>query len=90
MSPADGGAQVGSKAIKEKVDAIKFAPIWNKVIMSLREEDLINNRERDLLIMPDNRISYTNKGPNLLIHWPLFLLANKVGFNIFIGILFVH
>ncbi|CAK9227498.1 unnamed protein product [Sphagnum troendelagicum] len=78
MSPADGGAPVGSKAIKEKVDAIKFAPIWNKVIKSLREEDLINNRERDLLIMPDNRISYTDEGPNLLIHWPLFLLANKV------------
>jgi callose synthase len=78
MSPADGGAPAGSKAIKEKVDAIKFAPIWNKVIKSLREEDLINNRERDLLIMPDNRISYTNEGPNLLIHWPLFLLANKV------------
>jgi hypothetical protein len=44
MSPADGGVPVGSKAIKEKVDAIKFAPIWNKVIKSLREEDLINNR----------------------------------------------
>ncbi|XP_044410314.1 putative callose synthase 6 isoform X3 [Triticum aestivum] len=30
----------------------KFSNIWNAFIMSLRDEDLISNRERDLLIFP--------------------------------------
>lgn len=61
-----------------KRDAIRFQPIWNRVIKSLREEDLINNREKTLLKMPPNLMYHTNGTPNKLIHWPLFLLANKV------------
>ncbi|XP_024386368.1 callose synthase 9 isoform X2 [Physcomitrium patens] len=62
-----------------KVDAIRFAPLWNEVISSLREEDLINNREKDWLMMPDNKITSTSLGQQTtLVQWPLFLLANKV------------
>jgi callose synthase len=32
------------QAPKPKVDAIRFAPLWNEIINALREEDLINNR----------------------------------------------
>lgn len=32
------------QAPESKVDAIKFAPFWNAIIRSFREEDLINNR----------------------------------------------
>nr|XP_024357146.1 callose synthase 9-like isoform X3 [Physcomitrium patens] len=69
-----------------KVDAIRFAPLWNEVVLSLREEDLINNRERDWLLMPDNMITLTALGQHTLVQWPLFLLANKV----YIGLEIVH
>jgi callose synthase len=61
-----------------RVDAIRFAPLWNEVILSLREEDLINNREKEWLLMPDNKISSGALGQQTLVQWPLFLLANKV------------
>ncbi|XP_050944379.1 callose synthase 1 isoform X4 [Cucumis melo] len=53
--------------------AAKFAQMWNEIIISFREEDLINNREMDLLLVP-NWID-----PELsLIQWPPFLLASKI------------
>ncbi|CAK9310309.1 unnamed protein product [Citrullus colocynthis] len=53
--------------------AMKFAQMWNEIIISFREEDLINNREMDLLLAP-NWID-----PELsLIQWPPFLLASKI------------
>ncbi|KAJ7532009.1 hypothetical protein O6H91_14G068400 [Diphasiastrum complanatum] len=57
---------------KEKTDASKFAPFWNELIVSLREEDFISNKERDMLVIP------ANTGDFRLVQWPLFLLANKV------------
>ncbi|KAL2631732.1 hypothetical protein R1flu_016418 [Riccia fluitans] len=56
----------------QKLNAFKFAPMWNEIITSLREEDYISNSEKDLLLMPRNH------GPGALVQWPLFLLANKV------------
>jgi hypothetical protein len=32
------------QAVKEKENAIRFAPLWNEIIGCLREEDLISNR----------------------------------------------
>ncbi|CAM6036816.1 unnamed protein product [Sphagnum compactum] len=63
------------KSKKNAINAIKFAPIWNEVIKSLREEDLINNKEKELLIMPEQDVMQQN---SWRIHWPLFLVANKV------------
>nr|GEV28054.1 callose synthase 3 [Tanacetum cinerariifolium] len=57
---------------KEKETA-RFAQIWNSVITSFRDEDLISNREMDLLLVPywaDRELGLTQ--------WPLFLLAGKI------------
>ncbi|KAK7281994.1 hypothetical protein RIF29_10435 [Crotalaria pallida] len=55
-----------------KAYAAMFAPFWNEIIKSLREEDFINNREMDLLSMP------SNTGSLRLVQWPLFLLSSKI------------
>ncbi|XP_051127343.1 callose synthase 5-like isoform X2 [Andrographis paniculata] len=53
--------------------AAKFAQLWNEVISSFREEDLISDREMDLLLAP------YSSDPNLkVIQWPPFLLAGKI------------
>ncbi|KAI7755157.1 hypothetical protein M8C21_026027, partial [Ambrosia artemisiifolia] len=55
-----------------KEETARFAQMWNKIITSFREEDLISNREKDLLLMP----SWDDFDLNL-IQWPPFLLASK-------------
>ncbi|KAK4760051.1 hypothetical protein SAY87_023182 [Trapa incisa] len=57
---------------KEK-EAVKFAQIWNKIISSFRDEDLINNNEMNLLLVP-----YWADRDLDLIQWPPFLLASKI------------
>nr|QKN22526.1 callose synthase 3 [Urtica dioica subsp. dioica] len=57
---------------KEK-GAARFAQLWNKIISNFREEDLISNRERDLLLVP-----YWADRDLDLIQWPPFLLASKI------------
>lgn len=57
---------------KEKEEA-KFAQLWNKIITSFREEDLISNREMDLLLVP-----YWADRDLDLTQWPPFLLASKI------------
>ncbi|MBA0628431.1 hypothetical protein Godav_023156, partial [Gossypium davidsonii] len=64
-------------------EAAKFAQLWNEVICSFREEDLISDRkvpfhrcfnsEMDLLLVP-----YTSDPSLKLIQWPPFLLASKI------------
>ncbi|KAL3500760.1 hypothetical protein ACH5RR_039853, partial [Cinchona calisaya] len=57
---------------KEK-EAVRFAQLWNEIIISFREEDIISNREMDLLLVPywANRELY-------VMQWPPFLLASKI------------
>lgn len=57
---------------KEK-GAARFSQMWNKIIESFREEDLINNREMNLLLVP-----YRADRELDLIQWPPFLLASKL------------
>ncbi|CAL1409277.1 unnamed protein product [Linum trigynum] len=62
-------------------EAAKFAQLWNEVITSFREEDLISDRKgctskinnMDLLLVP-----YTSDPSIKLIQWPPFLLASKI------------
>uniref|UniRef100_A0A7N0T997 1,3-beta-glucan synthase n=1 Tax=Kalanchoe fedtschenkoi TaxID=63787 RepID=A0A7N0T997_KALFE len=54
-------------------EAARFAQLWNQIISSFREEDLINDREMDLLLVP-----YWADRDLGLIQWPPFLLANKI------------
>ncbi|CAL8159842.1 unnamed protein product [Prunus armeniaca] len=58
---------------KEK-EAARFAQLWNKIISSFREEDLISDREMDLLLVP----YWANRDLGHLIQWPPFLLASKI------------
>ncbi|ONM41651.1 Callose synthase 7 [Zea mays] len=62
-------------AIKQREQAFEhrsFFRVWNSFINSLREEDFISDREKDMLMAP----SYSS---NLsIIQWPPFLLASKV------------
>ncbi|WKA02513.1 hypothetical protein VitviT2T_020690 [Vitis vinifera] len=53
--------------------AAKFAQLWNKIISSFREEDLINDSEMSLLLLP-----YWDDPDLDLIQWPPFLLASKI------------
>ncbi|KAH7566057.1 hypothetical protein JRO89_XS08G0076000 [Xanthoceras sorbifolium] len=66
----------------KRSEAAKFAQLWNEVICSFREEDLINDRkgpnhniflEMDLLLVP-----YTSDPSLKIIQWPPFLLASKI------------
>ncbi|KAI3451534.1 hypothetical protein Pfo_008199, partial [Paulownia fortunei] len=68
-------------------EAAKFAQLWNDVICSFREEDLISDRkspqnlifslytilEMDLLLVP-----YSSDPSLKIIQWPPFLLASKI------------
>ncbi|VVA90093.1 unnamed protein product [Arabis nemorensis] len=54
-------------------DAARFAQMWNKIISSFREEDLISDREMELLLVP-----YWSDPDLDLIRWPPFLLASKI------------
>ncbi|KAI4386274.1 hypothetical protein MLD38_004220 [Melastoma candidum] len=57
---------------KEK-EAARFAQIWNQIISSFREEDLISDREMNLLLVP-----YWADRELEIIQWPPFLLASKI------------
>ncbi|KAM7498543.1 hypothetical protein LguiA_022957 [Lonicera macranthoides] len=59
-------------AESEKNSVVKFVIVWNQIISSLREEDLISNREVDLMKIPLSSELLTG-----LVRWPVFLLANK-------------
>ncbi|KAL9349148.1 hypothetical protein Peur_056403 [Populus x canadensis] len=57
-------------------EAPRFAQLWNKIISSFREEDLISNREMDLLLVP--YWADRDLGVLGLTQWPPFLLASKI------------
>ncbi|VFQ64399.1 unnamed protein product [Cuscuta campestris] len=64
--------QVNEDALLERKNIAKFSQMWNEFIVSLRMEDLINNRERDLLLVPYSSSEIS------VIQWPPFLLASKI------------
>ncbi|KAL6607954.1 hypothetical protein ACP70R_041017 [Stipagrostis hirtigluma subsp. patula] len=49
-----------------------FFCVWNSFIHSLREEDLISDREKHILMAPSSSSNIS------VTQWPLFLLASKV------------
>ncbi|MQL73127.1 hypothetical protein Taro_005442 [Colocasia esculenta] len=57
----------------KELESAKFAQLWNKIITSFRKEDLINDRERDLLLVP-----YWADRDSGLTQWPPFLFASKI------------
>ncbi|XWS10813.1 hypothetical protein CRYUN_Cryun38cG0030100 [Craigia yunnanensis] len=59
------------KVSKSEVLDQKFILVWNQIISTFRSEDLISNREMDLMTIPTSGLF-----PGI-IRWPIFLLANK-------------
>ncbi|CAN6285848.1 unnamed protein product [Urochloa humidicola] len=59
-------------ADKENI-AARFAQMWNEIVTSFREEDLIDNREKELLLVP-----YVSDQALGVVQWPPFLLASKI------------
>ncbi|XP_042505400.1 callose synthase 10-like isoform X2 [Macadamia integrifolia] len=70
--PSDTQSSQVSPEVMNKEFASIFSPFWNEIIKSLREEDYISNREKDLLSIP------SNAGSLRLVQWPLFLLSSKI------------
>ncbi|KAK9269020.1 hypothetical protein L1049_000788 [Liquidambar formosana] len=56
----------------EKNGVAKFVLVWNHIIASFRSEDLISNRELDLMTIPTSSDLFSG-----IVRWPVFLLANK-------------
>ncbi|KAJ4808067.1 glucan synthase-like 3 [Rhynchospora pubera] len=75
LVPNNEGVRRPSKQDKEEIERrniAKFSHIWNEFITSLREEDLINNMEKDLLLVPSSSSDIS------VVQWPPFLLASKI------------
>lgn len=60
------------KLESNQVEANKFALVWNEVILTFREEDIISDRELELLELPQNSWNVR------VIRWPCFLLCNEL------------
>ncbi|KAF3442292.1 hypothetical protein FNV43_RR16208 [Rhamnella rubrinervis] len=56
----------------EKNGVANFVQVWNQIIAKFRAEDLISNREVDLMTIPVSSELFSGT-----IRWPVFLLANK-------------
>ncbi|KAK6283788.1 hypothetical protein POUND7_002740 [Theobroma cacao] len=67
-----GLGQPYKKIESSQVEATRFALIWNEIIISLREEDLISDREVELMELPPNCWEIR------VIRWPCFLLCNEL------------
>lgn len=67
-----GLGQPYNKIESSQVDATRFALIWNEIIIAFREEDIISDRELELLELPPNCWNIR------VIRWPCFLLCNEL------------
>ncbi|GFP98304.1 callose synthase 11 [Phtheirospermum japonicum] len=67
-----GLGQPYKKMESSKVEATRFALIWNEIIITLREEDLISDQELELLELPPNCWDVK------VIRWPCALLCNEL------------
>lgn len=67
-----GLGQAFSKIESSQVEATRFALIWNEIIATFREEDLINDQEHELLELPPNCWDIR------VVRWPCVLLCNEL------------
>ncbi|KAJ4836128.1 Callose synthase 11 [Turnera subulata] len=61
-----------TKIESSQVEATRFALIWNEIITSFREEDLVSDQEFELLELPPNCWNIR------VIRWPCVLLCNEL------------
>lgn len=67
-----GLGQPFKKIESSQVDARRFALIWNEIIYTMREEDLISDAEVELMELPPNCWDI------MVVRWPCFLLSNEL------------
>ncbi|KAL0398593.1 UNVERIFIED_CONTAM: Callose synthase 11 [Sesamum radiatum] len=67
-----GLGQPYKKMESSQVEATRFALIWNEIIITFREEDLISDQELELLELPPNCWDIK------VIRWPCALLCNEL------------
>lgn len=67
-----GLGQPYKKIESSQIEAIRFALIWNEIILSMREEDLISDEELELLELP--QITWGIR----VLRWPCVLLCNEL------------
>lgn len=67
-----GLGQTYKKIESSQVDTTRFALIWNEIMITMREEDLISDRDFELLELPPNCWNIR------VIRWPCFLLCNEL------------
>lgn len=60
------------KLESNQIEAHKFALIWNEIITIFREEDIISDREVELLELAPNTWDVR------VVRWPCFLLCNEL------------
>ncbi|XP_042501433.1 callose synthase 12-like [Macadamia integrifolia] len=60
------------KIESNQIEMYRFALLWNEIIETFREEDIINDREVELLELPPNSWNIR------VIRWPCFLLCNEL------------
>ncbi|CAB4304391.1 unnamed protein product [Prunus armeniaca] len=63
--------QLEGEALERK-NIFDFSYVWNEFINSMRLEDLISNRDKDLLLVPSSSNDVS------VVQWPPFLLASKI------------
>ncbi|KAK7302786.1 hypothetical protein RJT34_13682 [Clitoria ternatea] len=67
-----GLGQPYKKIESSQVDATRFALIWNEIMITFREEDIISDQELELLELPPNCWNIR------VIRWPCSLLSNEL------------
>ncbi|MFS7933004.1 putative 1,3-beta-glucan synthase [Helianthus anomalus] len=67
-----GLGQPHKKLESSQVDARQFALLWNEIIFTMREEDLISNKDVELLELPPNCWGI------MVVRWPCILLCNEL------------
>lgn len=67
-----GLGQPFKKIESSQVEATRFALIWNEIVITMREEDLISDQEFELMELPPNCWNIR------VIRWPCFLLCNEL------------
>ncbi|KAL6573993.1 Callose synthase 11 [Orobanche hederae] len=67
-----GLGQPYKKMESSRVESTRFALIWNEIMITLREEDLISDQELELLDLPPNCWDIK------VIRWPCALLCNEL------------
>ncbi|PWA99766.1 1,3-beta-glucan synthase subunit FKS1-like, domain-1 [Artemisia annua] len=55
-----------------QVEAHKFALVWNEIILTFREEDIVSDHEVELLELPPNTWNVR------VVRWPCLLLCNEL------------